>query len=72
MLRQDWGFDYTATKLAEAADQKKAFHQERLEWWKAKRLEVMTTIRAEGLEIDEKIVLSSATPSRATGTRARR
>ena len=45
MLRQDWGFDYTAIKLAEAAARKQAFHQERLEWWKAKRVEVMTTIR---------------------------
>ena len=45
MLRQDWGFDYTATKLAEAAAQKKVFYQERLDWWKAKRVEVMTTIR---------------------------
>ena len=62
MLRQDWGFDYTAAKLAEAADQKKAFHHERLDWWKAKRLEVMATIRAEGLEIDEKIVLEFRNP----------
>lgn len=62
MLRQDWGFDYTATKLAEAADQKTAFHQERLAWWKAKRVEVMTTIRAEGLEIDEKIALEYRNP----------
>ena len=72
MLRQDWGFDYTATKLAETADQKKAFHQERLDWWKAKRVEVMTIIRAEGLEIDEKIALEYRTPSRATGTGARK
>jgi hypothetical protein len=62
MLRQDWGFDYTATKLADAADLKKAFHQERLDWWKAKRLEVMTTIRSEGLEIDEKIALEYRNP----------
>ncbi len=62
MLRQDWGFDYTATKLAEAADQKKDFHQERLDWWKAKRLEVMGTIRSEGLEIDEKIVMEFRSP----------
>ena len=62
MLRQDWGFDYTATKLAEAADQIKAFHQERLAWWKAKRVEVMTTIRTEGLEIDEKIALEYRNP----------
>ena len=57
MLRKDWGFDYTANKLADAAAVKTAFHQEQLDWWKAKRQEVMTTIRSEGLEIDEKIVL---------------
>lgn len=62
MLRQDWGFDYTATKLAEAAAQKQAFHQERLDWWKTKRLEVMNTIRSEGLEIDEKIALEYRNP----------
>ena len=62
MLRQDWGFDYAATKLPEAADQKMAFHHERLEWWKAKRVEVMTTIRSKGLEIDEKIALDYRNP----------
>jgi len=62
MLRQDWGFDYTATKLAEAAAQKQTFHQERLDWWKAKRLEVMNIIRSEGLEIDEKIALEYRNP----------
>ena len=62
MLRQDWGFDYTANKLANASDQKKAIHQERLDWWKAKRLEVMNTIRSEGLEIDEKIALEYRNP----------
>jgi hypothetical protein len=62
MLRQDWGFDYTAAKLAEAAEVKKAFHHERLDWWKAKRTEVMHTIRAEGIEIDETIVLEFRGP----------
>ena len=62
MLRQDWGFDYTATKLAEAAQAKRGFHQERLDWWKAKRAEVMTTIRAEGLEIDDAIALEYRSP----------
>jgi hypothetical protein len=57
MLIQDWDFDHTATKLADAADQEKAFHQQRLDWWKAKRIEVMTTIRSDGLEIDEKMAL---------------
>lgn len=62
MLRQDWGFDYTAAKLGEAATTKIAFHTERLGWWKTKREEVMKTIRAEGLEIDEKIVMAYRNP----------
>ena len=62
MLRKDWCFDYTASKLSEAATEKQAFHQERLDWWKAKRMAVMNTIRSEGLEIDEKIVLEFRSP----------
>jgi len=62
MLRNDWGFDYTANKLAEAAATKMVFHQERLDWWKTKRQEVMGTIRSEGLEIDEKLVMEFRSP----------
>ena len=62
MLRKDWCFDYTASTLSEAAAQKQSFHQERLDWWKNKRVEVMNTIRSEGLEIDEKIVLEFRSP----------
>ena len=62
MLRKDWGFDYSASRLAEAAAEKMVFHQERLDWWKAKRQEVLGTIRSEGLEIDEKLVLEFRSP----------
>ena len=62
MLRKDWCFEYTASKLSEASTEKLAFHHERLSWWKAKRTEVMNTIRSEGLEIDEKIVLEFRSP----------
>ena len=62
MLRKDWGFDYTANKLGEAAATKMVFHQERLDWWKTKRQEVMGTIRSEGLEIDEKLVMEFRNP----------
>ena len=62
MLRKDWCFEYTASKLSEASTEKLAFHHERLDWWKAKRTEVMNTIRSEGLEIDEKIVLEFRSP----------
>ena len=62
MLRNDWCFDYPASTRSEAAAEKLAFHHERLDWWKAKRTEVMATIRSEGLEIDEKIVLEFRSP----------
>ena len=62
MLSKDWGFDYAAQNLAKAALAKTAFHQERLDWWKAKRATVMSTIRSEGLEVDEKISLGYHNP----------
>ena len=52
MERKEWKFDYTASKLAEAAKIKLHHHQERLEWWKEKKEQVITQIRGEGLEID--------------------
>lgn len=62
MLRNDWKFAYTAPNLAEAARTKLAFHDERLEFWRSKKDEVMGLIRSEGLEIDEKIVLQFSHP----------
>jgi len=62
MLRKHWGFEYTASKLAAAAEAKLAFHKEGLDWWKAKKDEVMVVIRSEGLEIDEKISLGYRYP----------
>ncbi|MBK8751636.1 MAG: hypothetical protein IPL99_08280 [Candidatus Competibacteraceae bacterium] len=57
MERKEWKFDYTASKLAEAAKIKLQHHQERLTWWKDKKEQVITQIRGEGLEIDESIAL---------------
>ena len=62
MLREKWEFSYTAEQLSEATAKKLAYHQERLAWWKEKRLSVMATIRAEGLEISEKIALEYRSP----------
>lgn len=64
MQRQEWKFDYTASKLAEAAKTKHLHHQERFEWWKEKRDQVMAEIRKDGLEIDEKIALEYVSPKR--------
>jgi hypothetical protein len=62
MLRSDWEFEYTGAALAEAAKTKLEFHQERLAWWKEKRSAIMTQIRSEGLEINEKISLGFRSP----------
>lgn len=59
MQRKDWKFDYTGSKLAETAGAKMAFHAERIDWWKKKKDEVLATIRAEGLEVDESITVQS-------------
>ncbi len=62
MLRKEWKFDYAASKLLEAAQGKIGYHQERLTFWKSKREEVLATIRSEGIEVDEKIVLGIRNP----------
>lgn len=62
MLRKDWTFPYPAHELAAAAQAKLAYHDERIRWWTDKRAQVMATIRAEGIEVDERIVLSHPSP----------
>ncbi len=51
--------------MAEAATVKLNFRQGRLAFWKQSKDETMTTIRAEGLEIDEKIALGYRSPKSA-------
>jgi hypothetical protein len=62
MIRKEWKFEYTANKLAEAAQAKVNWHTERLEWWRNKKNEVFATIRKEGIEVDEKISLAFQNP----------
>ena len=64
MQRKEWTFDYTASKLAEAAAEKQRHHEERLAWWKEKKAQVMKQIQEEGLEIEEKIALEYVSPKR--------
>lgn len=53
--RGSWKFSYTADKLLDAAKKKLEWHTARKVWWTNKKEEVMTTIKAEGLEIDESV-----------------
>jgi hypothetical protein len=72
MKRDDWTFDYTAARLAEAARVKIAHHDARLAFWHGKRDEVLGRIRTEGIEIDEKIVLGFQSPKAQDWQRANR
>lgn len=55
MHRTNWIFPYTADKLLAAADAKLKHHSERLAWWEAKKAEVIETVKAEGIEVDESL-----------------
>ena len=62
MQRKDWKFTYTGKQLAEAVQAKITFHKERFGFWKQRREEVVTTIRSEGLEIEEKTSIGYRNP----------
>lgn len=69
MQRNDWKFDYSAQQLAEAAKAKIDYHAEHLGFWMKKREELMAMIRAEGIEINEKIALGYSNPKMRDGDR---
>lgn len=51
MKREEWLFEYTASKLAEAAKTKQAHHQSRLKWWEEQKEKVMARIRESGIDV---------------------
>lgn len=53
--RDEWEFEYTASKLAEGAAAQKAFRLGRVEWWKAAKAKVMAEVKESGLEISESV-----------------
>jgi hypothetical protein len=71
MYRSGWKFSYAADKLLAAATTKKNWHEGRLKWWDDKKKEVMTSIKAEGLEIDESVALGYSNSSRNTSVNIR-
>jgi hypothetical protein len=62
MIRNEWKFEYTGNKLAEAAQVKVDWHSGRLDWWKVKKNEIFASIRKDGLEVDEKISVGFTNP----------
>jgi hypothetical protein len=57
MKREEWTFEYTAARLAEAAAGQAAFRRLRFEFWSRKKAEVMQKIKDSGLSVHEDISL---------------
>lgn len=55
MNRSEWRFEYTASKLADAAKAKKTAHEGRKKWWEDKKAEVMTRVRESGIEVRDSV-----------------
>jgi hypothetical protein len=58
MLKDKWEFEYTASKLAEAAAIKKETHIKKLAWWEAKKTEIMQKVKDTGIEIRDSVAAS--------------
>lgn len=71
MNRSNWKFPYAANILLDAATEKNSFHSDRLSWWQKKKDEVLTQIKAEGLEIDESVALGYSNSGRNTSVSVR-
>jgi hypothetical protein len=54
-LRQKWEFEYTAAKLAEAAEAQHAFRESRIAFWKAEQEKLIAKIKETGIVVHEDI-----------------
>lgn len=55
MKRDEWTFEYTASKLAEAAASKREKHQKKLTWWEEKKAETMKKVAESGIEVQDSV-----------------
>lgn len=67
MLRDEWGFEFTAEKLATAAAEKKAHHEDRLAFWEKAKATVMAEVRDSGIEVSESMAAQYTSKSGGNG-----
>src|SRR5580692_4016514 len=67
MLRDEWGFDFTAARLAKAAATKKIHHEDRLKFWQDAKTKVMAEVRDSGIEVNESLANSYSNKSAGFG-----
>lgn len=58
MKRHEWSFEYTASKLADAATAKREKHSKKLLWWEDKKAETMKKVAETGIEVQDSVAAS--------------
>ena len=53
--RDEWEFEYTASKLAEGAQAQKAFRLSRVKAWTDAKNKLMAEVKESGLEVNESV-----------------
>ena len=71
-LRDEWEFEYTASKLAEAAARQRDFRIERIELWESKKAEVMQKIKESGISVSESVADQLSNTGKYGNTMGRR
>ncbi len=67
MLRDEWGFEFSASKLAAAAADKKAHHEDRLKFWEKAKDDTMAEVRESGIEVSESLAANYSNKSSGHG-----
>ncbi len=64
--RDEWEFEYTASKLAEGASAQKAFRLSRVEAWTEAKEKVMAEVKESGIEVVESVAAAMTSYSNST------
>lgn len=67
MQRSSWKFTKTAEEIRDAALLKIVYHEERLKFWAAKKVETLKRIASEGIEVQESLGGLNYTSNRGYG-----
>lgn len=67
--RQEWEFEYTASKVAEGAAKQRKYRLDKVAWWKEAKAKVMAEIKESGIEVSESVAdrISNYTGTQAMG-----
>jgi hypothetical protein len=53
--RDEWEFEYTASKVAEGAAAQKDFRLSRVTWWTEQKDKLMAQVREDGVQVTESV-----------------